>query len=267
MHILILIAVIGLLGALVHESYADSDFTLDATGFGKINGKVNSASLQLFLQIPDSGVPSFENGKISFGDDLYFINKANVVFSDDMRKIRLNAETKNYSISAAGKIVLAIEDDSVYRLSGKTSNGNTFSTLARLKPSTLTPGDSEPAPMEKNEILLLVKHTERVEWKSPYKFTARTLDPKANPMPDFTVGSGYLDGVNISAIVTNSLGEVIKTSNGKTDKFGYYENSVIIPDNARTGIYKLTVTASGENYRSITREFTFVVNPLNTRPT
>jgi hypothetical protein len=51
-----------------------------------------------------------------------------------------------------------------------------------------------------------------------------------------------------------------------TQKFGYYEDSVIIPDNARTGIYKLVVTVSGEKHQSITKEFTFVVFPLNTRP-
>jgi hypothetical protein len=266
MYLLLLIAVVSVLGVLVQESYADSDYTLDAAGFGRINDKIDTASLQLFLQVPDSGTSIFVNGKISLGNNLNSIDNASISFSGNKRTVLLNAETKNYSITASGKMILSSGDNSVYRLSGETSDGSTFSTLARLKPYLTEPAVFESTTAKK-DLLLLIKHTQRVEWKSPYKFTARTLDPKANTSPDFAASSGYLEGINISATVTNSLGDIIKTSNGKTSKFGYYNDSVIIPDNARTGIYRLTVVASGDGYQSMTREFTFVVNPLNTRPT
>lgn len=267
MRYLILLALVGIFALVVQESYADSDFTLDATGFSKINGKVEPASLHLSLVISDSGMPVFGNGQISLGNDPHSIDSAGIVLSNNKRLIRLNAETENYSISASGRTVLSAGDNIVYQLNGKTSDGSTFSVFARLKPSPTIPVISEPQPAEKDEILLLVKHTERVQWKSTYKFTVRTLDPKTNPLADFATSSGYLDKVKISAIVTNPLGNIIKTSSGETSKFGYFDDSVIIPDNARTGIYKLAVTASGENYQSTTREFTFVVIPLNTSPT
>jgi hypothetical protein len=267
MRLLILIAVIGMIGIFLQESHADSDFTLDATGFGKINGKVDYTSLHMSLLVSDSKMPVFVDGQISLGYVSDSIDKASITFSNDKRTVLLNAETKNYFVSASGKIILTVGENLVYRLSGKTSDGNIFSALARLEPSLTTINVPESKQVEKSEILLLVRHTDRVEWKSPYKFTARTLDPKTNPMPEFAVSSGYLEGITVSATITNPLGDVIKTSNGKTQRFGYYEDSVIIPDNARTGVYKMTLTASGQGYENITREFTFVVIPLNTRPT
>jgi len=263
----LLFVIVGALFTIIPSiSYAESDFVLTGNGFGKINDNVAKTSLQLFLQIQNSNKPVLEHGQISLGDDTYPIDDADVFLSENKKLIRLNAKVGDNTISASGKLVLEVNDDSIYQISGKTSTDNTFSVFARLIPtSTMLTLPESQAP--KNEILLLVKQTERIEWKSPYKFTIRVFDPKQNPLSDFYGNMGYLEGIKISATVTDPIGDVIKTSTGQTQKFGYYEDSVTIPDNARTGIYKLTVTASGENRQSITREFTFVVIPISTGPT
>lgn len=261
MRFLLLIATIGVLAIVVPQSYADSDFVLTGSGFGKINGKVGATSLQLLLQMPDSGKPVFESGQILLGDNSYSIATASLFLSDNKKLIQLDAKTGDTTVSASGKLALSAGDNSIYHLRGKTISGDTFSIFAKLKPILAI---SEPTSVPKNDLLLLVKQTERVEWKSQYKFVIRTFDPKANPLSDFYSTSGYLEGMTISASVTNPLGEIIKTSDGMTKQFGYYDDSVIIPDNARTGIYKLTVTASGKDHQSVTKEFTFVVIPNST---
>ncbi|MBM3904195.1 MAG: hypothetical protein FJ357_03540 [Thaumarchaeota archaeon] len=265
MRLLLPIAIFGVLSVMIPESYADSDFIFEGNGFGKINDAVDKAFLQLYVQISDSGQVVFEEGQLSLGTDLYVIDKANVSFFNNKKSIRINAEAGTNTIFASGKRILSIGGDSIYQLNGKTSAGTIFSIFTKLHPSLGTTISDLPTTTN-NEILLLVKQTERIEWKSQYKFTIRTFDPKANLMSDFANTSGYLEKIKISATITNPIGDVIKTSNGETHKFGYYDDSIIIPDNARTGIYKLSVTASGEGYQNVTREFTFVVNPLNTRP-
>lgn len=258
---LLLIVILGMLAITIPELYADSDFVLVGNGLGKINGKVEPTFLQMSLQVQDSGKSVFKDGQFLLGEDSYSIDEASFFLSENKKLVRVDAKTGTSSLSASGKLVISVTDGGIYQISGKTSDGNAFSIFTKLRPIT----QSEHVDT-KNEILLLVKQTERVEWKSPYKFTIRTFDPKANPLSDFYGNSGYLEGMKISATITNPIGDVIKTSNGMTQKFGYYEDSVIIPDNARTGTYKLVVTASGEKHQSITKEFTFVVFPLNTRP-
>jgi uncharacterized protein YfaS (alpha-2-macroglobulin family) len=114
---------------------------------------------------------------------------------------------------------------------------------------------------------LLVDHYNRVEWKHQYKFVVRSFDPQLNTNYEFYKTSGYLEGVHISAKITDPLGNVIKISNGITQKFGYYEDSIIIQDNARTGNYVLSVTASGKDFNTSTKELAFLVVPLSSTDT
>lgn len=264
MQLLFLAALIGGLVAIVPTvSYADSDFVLIGNGFGTINGNIDAASLQMSLKFLDSGKTEFQSGKILLGDDIQVIDEASLSLFYNKKFLRLNAESGDLRLSASGKLVLNVDDDSIYHLTGRTSTNDVFSVFARLKQDQAPPSPIDE-PVQKKDLLLLVKQTERVQWKSPYKFTVRAFDLKSNPLSDFYNTFGYLEGLQVSATVTNPVGTVIKTSSGTTQKFGYYDDSIIIPDNSRTGTYKLSVTASGKDYQSITQEFTFVVIPLGT---
>lgn len=191
----------------------------------------------------------------------------------------------NLVITASGRLAASVGGDLVYSISGKTSqqnNGEGFSLFAVLQKNSLNnendlgisgvlPDDiqmpSLDNPSSKQDILMLVKQYDRVEWKNPYKFTVKAFDPEQNPMSDFYKTAGYLNDIQISATITNPIGETIKTLTGTTQNFGYYEDSIIIPDNARTGTYTLNVTASGKNYESVTQKFQFIVIPAYSGPT
>ena len=70
-----------------------------------------------------------------------------------------------------------------------------------------------------------------------------------------------MENIRITGKITDPDGQIIKTFDGKTQKFGYYLDSLIIPDNARTGNYILEVVASGDGYNQIAKQFDFFVNP------
>ena len=260
MQFLLLTVMVSVVAFLIPaQIYADSDHVVSGNGFGIIDGSVKPVSLQLNIQIPQTGSVVFQDGTISIGNQAAPIKSLSLSMSNNKKIINLNANADDLTLNALGKLVTSTKTDSVYHVSGKTSKG-IISIFVKLG-QTISSEES----ISKKNLLLLVKQTDRVEWKSPYKFTVRTFDPQINTKSDFYSNSGYLEGVSISAIITNPVGDVIKRFDGVTQKFGYYENSVIIPDNARTGIYKLNVTLTGKDYVPVKQEFTFVVFPSSSR--
>lgn len=263
MHFLLILFVTALALIVPSVSYSDTGFVLAGNGYGTTGNGVQTISLQALLDFSDPKI-MFQSGRLLIGDDTHTITDMTISLSNNKKSLKLTATSDDLGITASGKLILSADANSIYHIQGKTSDSKSFSIFAILKQ------DKEPVietqkPIQK-DILLLVKQTERVEWKSPYTFTIRTFDPKLNTLSDFQSTSGYLEGIHISATITNSIGDKIKTSKGTTQKFGYYEDSVLIPDNARTGVYMLNVTVSGKDYKTISKEFTFVVSPLNTRP-
>lgn len=261
---LLLIPFVAALALIVPSmSYSDTGFVLTGNGYGATNTGVQMTSLQALLDFSDSKI-KFQSGRFLIGDDIHTITDMMVSLTNNKKSLKLTAISDDLGITASGKLVLSAGTDSIYHIQGKTSDSKSFSVFAVLKQDK-KPTSEAQKPAQK-DILLLVKQTERVEWKSPYKFTIRTFDPKLNTLSDFYSTSGYLEGITISAIITNPIGDKIKTSEGMTQKFGY-EDSVIIPDNARTGIYTLNITASGKDYKTVSKKFTFVVFPISTGPT
>ncbi|MBI5697285.1 MAG: hypothetical protein HZC29_02035 [Thaumarchaeota archaeon] len=282
MQLLLLVALVVLLIIPIHAySQESQNFVLAGSGFGTIQKTVEGASLQTKLQIPENGKVVFESGQFLLGDETHSIKDMNLSLFYNKKFIRLVANSDEaISITASGRLVASAGDDLIYHINGKTSrqsNNEGFSLFAVLKQNTLQndgkelgipgmlPKDVQTQSIDdltpKQDLLILVKQYDRVEWKNPYKFTVKTFDPEQNPLFDFYKTSGYLNNIQISVVVTNPIGEIIKTSSGITQTFGYYEDSVIIPDNARTGTYTLNVTASGKNYAPVTQEFQFVVIP------
>lgn len=260
---LLLIPFIAVLALMVPSiSYSDTDFILIGNGYGKTNNNIQTTSLQALLDFSNSKI-QFQSGKLSIGDDIRTITDMIISISNNKKSLKLDAHSGDLGISAFGNLVLSAGPNSIYHLQGKTTDSQIFSIFVVLKQDN-SPSSEAQKPAQK-DILLLVTQMKSVEWKSQYKFTIRAFDPESNPLSDFHSTYGYLEGVTISANITNPIGDKIKTSSGMTQKFGYYDDSVIIPDNSRTGIYTLNVTASGKDYKTTSKEFTFVVSPLTTR--
>jgi hypothetical protein len=260
------------LAILFTQSYAqETDYFLSASGYKISNDAANKMTLDFQLEMTSPANPVLRQGTLVLDDKERAIENFNLIFYRDGRLFRLNAESDDLTIRANGRMLVSNQEGSIYQLSGATTRDGVserFLLVAILKPieeqktvdfAAILPEKETVA--EKEDVLVLVRHVDRVEWMGLYKFTVRTFDPLLNSFSDFYKTSGYLEGVPISAKITDPLGNVIETSSGETQKFGYYEASLLIPDNSRTGAYVLNVTVSGEKFKASSKEMTFFVTP------
>lgn len=231
-------------------------------GYGTIGGVVQDATIELALN-KDGDKITFQSGQILLGNEIHTIKEYDMSYLKNNKFFTIHAVTNDgITMKGKGKLVASNEGGMIYQLSGKVSKNDHSQKLtmyAFLMPEKITP---QAKLNDKKDILLLVEQYGRVEWKNPYKFVVRTFDPALNPQSDFYASSGYLEKITIHAKILDPLGSTIKISDGTTQKFGYYEDGVVIPDNARTGNYVLNVTASGENFKTVSKELTFAVIPL-----
>jgi hypothetical protein len=231
-------------------------------GYGIIGNMVQDAMIELALNKDDDKI-TFQSGQLLLGNEIHTIKKYDMTYSKGNKFFTIDAVTNDgITISGKGKLVSSNEGGLIYQLSGKASKDNYSHKLdmhALLMPEKTI---KQAELVDKKDILLLVEHYNRVEWKSQYEFVVRTFDPALNPTSDFHASSGYLEKIKIHAKMLDPLGSVIKVSEGVTQKFGYYEDSIVIPDNARTGNYVLNVTAAGENFKTVSKELVFTVIPL-----
>lgn len=262
----------GLFAIALPQSYSENtDYLLVGTGYGISQNVVHDTTIQLALKIPDGQEVILQSGQVLLGDGSHSIKNLDLSFLRNGKLFRINAVSNDdLTVKGMGRLVTSNEDGSIYQITARATKENTsqkiilLATLMQDKTIQAQTTQAETEPEQKQDVLLLVEHHNRVEWKSQYKFVVRTFDSQLNANYEFYKTSGYLEGVQISAKITDPLGNVIKVSNGTTQKFGYYEDSIIIQDNARTGNYVLNVTASGKNFNTSTKELTFLVIPLST---
>jgi hypothetical protein len=252
------------------QSYAqETDYFLSASGYKISDDAASKMTLDFQLEMVSPANPILRQGTLVLDDEERTIESFNLILYRDGRLFRLNAESDDLTIRANGRMLASNQEGSIYQLSGATTKDGVserFLLVAILRPIEGQKTESaemlpEKEQVEKKDALVLVQHVDRVEWMGLYKFTVRTFDPLLNSFSDFYKTSGYLEGVPISAKITDPLGNVIKTSSGETQKFGYYEASLLIPDNSRTGAYVLNVTVSGEKFKASSKELTFFVTP------
>lgn len=203
MQLLLLVALVGVLLIPAHAySQESQNFVLAGSGFGMMDKSIEGASLQALLEIPNGGKVVFENGQFLLGDETHFIKDMNLSLFYNKKFIRLVANSDDdLSITASGKLVASAGNDLIYSINGKTSeqnNGEGFSLFAVLKQNTIgkelgIPGIlPKDIPIQdiddlapKQDLLILVKQYDRVQWKNQYKFTIKTFDPGLNPLLDF----------------------------------------------------------------------------------
>lgn len=242
-----------------------ANYSFAGSGYVISKGNVHDVVIDLALE-NNGGKLAFKNGNILMGTESHSINDLSLSLSRNGKTIEIDAVADDTIIKMTGKLVASNENGSIYQLSGR-ADGKNYSQRLVLHALIAPEKTTQAASIGKQEVLLLVEHYNRVEWKSQYKFIVKTFDPKLNPTANFHMTSGFLEGIKIHAAVMDPLGNTIKTSEGVTTKLGYYQDTLIIPDNARTGIYILNVTASGENFKTTSKELTFLVIPLLSPPT
>ena len=256
MRFVFLAALMILLVLVQIPAFADS--VLSGNGFGIISNAVQSISIQTLL-VQDHGQSKIQNGTININGDSFQISAANLSLSNNKKTLQFNANTSDFTLGASGKLVMTAGSDSIYYVIGKMSDGNSFSAFVKLQQIQSTPPGE---PKSTKDLLILTKQSDRVQWKDLYKFMIRAFDKQSNSKSDFNTDAGYLNGVQISVTVKDTVGNVVKTTTGTTQKFGYYENSILIPDNARTGVYTVIITASAKDYPIVTKSLSFTVIPL-----
>lgn len=250
----------GLLTLISYPSYSEetSNYSIMGNGFSIINEQIIPVSFDALFQSSNNEQIKFQSGDIFLGNTKHQIKEIRLSLPQNKKSLELIANFDGFVLHASGKLVMSTNEGLIYDLRGQISQQEvkkSASFLVLLKQTVI----QNPTPVQKQDVLLLVKHHNKVEWKDDYKFTIRTFNPQLNQESDFYRTSGFLNDVNISAKIINPIGEVIKTSSGKTNESGYYEDSILIPDNARPGLYTLSVTASGKNYAVVTKELNFVV--------
>ncbi len=266
------VIIAGLFVIALPQSYsANTEYLLVGTGYGISQNTVHDTTIQLALMIMNGQDVMLQSGHILLGDDSHSIKNLDLSFLRNGKLFRINAVSNDdLTIKGMGRLITSNEDGSIYQITARTTKENTsqkiilLATLMQDKTTQAQIPQAQTELIQKQDVLLLVEHYDRVEWKSQYKFAVRTFDPQLNTNHEFHKTSGYLEGASISAKITDPLGNVIKVSNGVMQKFGYYEDDLLIPDNARTGNYVLNVTVSGKNFNTSTKELTFFVIPLST---
>ena len=92
-------------------------------------------------------------------------------------------------------------------------------------------------------ITVITKHTDRLYIEYPYIFTSKVYLLKENPHDYFDLKGGEVQGAHVTVEIVDNNGKVVKSFNGTTDRFGYFSDSFLPPDNFALGTYMVHVTA------------------------
>lgn len=135
-----------------------------------------------------------------------------------------------------------------YDMSGSM---NTPSGKISLKGSSVLSTDYVPPVKEQElviekspEILLLSSHYNTAFFKGYYSIDAKVFYKDKNPFDNYYQKGGQVMGAEISVTITGPEGDILDVFQGSTDKFGYFGETMIIPENIVSGMYSVTVTAS-----------------------
>ena len=108
-----------------------------------------------------------------------------------------------------------------------------------------------PPPKKAVPITLITKHYDRFYLQYPYKFTSKVYYSKDNPHDNFDQRGGEVIGAHITADIISQNGDVVKSFDGLTSKFGYFSDSFLPPDNFVIGTYAVIVTAEKDGQSDI----------------
>lgn len=275
MNLWIAVVVAVLVAAPISAHSETLDYTLYGWGYA-VSSDIVSAHIQLDLKDATGSQATFEQGYLVLDEKNYPFNGLDFVFLQDQRMVKINGMADGVSFTATGRLAALHQDGAIYDLKGHIIKDNVpqrlfLSTiLVQAEPTTemalpvpdnnetdVTGNDSE-----KQDILLLVRHKNAVQWMDRYDFTVRVFDPPSNPSLNFYHNFGFIEGIGVSAKITDPVGREIRTINGTTDNTGYFTGSVIIPDNSFPGSYVLDVSVQGDGFATKSQQLFFQVIQL-----
>ncbi|MEM3144002.1 MAG: hypothetical protein QXW91_05185 [Candidatus Nitrosotenuis sp.] len=275
MNLLLAMAVIALITILPLTAYSDSaDYTMYGWGYG-VASELTTVSLHLDLTKQSIGKVDLVQGRFIVDEQSYPLRSLVFLPLFDERFVKINAVASDASLNLTGRLVAESDDGMVYDLRGTITRNNiremVFVSAVLHRVHLPMQETAIPSPTNQNDsimiedkldALLLVRHKTSVQWRDSYDFTVRVFDPALNPGSNFYNSIGFLEGVQITAKVTDTAGRLVNTINGTTDNAGYFTGSVIIHDNSITGLYTLDVLISDSKYNSQSQRLAFVVNPV-----
>lgn len=276
MNLLLAMTIVALITVLPLTAYSDGvDYALYGWGYG-VSSEITAISLHLDLKKQADGKINFEQGRFTVDEQNYQLRSVVFLPLFDERFVKINAVASGASLNLMGRLVAENDDGMVYDLRGTITQNNISEMVfisavlqmvhvpveQKTAASNATNQSDSTMIEDKLDVLLLVRHKTAVQWKDSYDFTVRVFDPTLNPSSNFYNSIGFLEGVQITATVTDAAGRLINVINGTTDSTGYFIGSVIIPDNSITGLYTLDVLLSDSKYNSQSQRLVFVVNPV-----
>ncbi|MCV0430043.1 hypothetical protein [Nitrosopumilus sp.] len=161
--------------------------------------------------------------------------------------------------------VRGLLDDKIIRVSGLTLEGFPYITYSKIlgdkidtygvifiqgefKKLNFEQVIFEDKKVEKDEnILLLVKYTQRAYSEKTIYVDVKTYDKTQNKLNEFNQNYGYISNAGINLKLTNEEGEEIFSSNGTTNQRGLFETQYLIPENSKRETLILTINAENDS--------------------
>jgi len=241
------------------------------------NHDIKNASYTLDLQI-QTGSDNSNKIPVSLVEGLlvhdgkYFVAthdwKGVIMKNDNLMMLSGDAVGVNgskISVTILGRQINDTQNGAFYRLAGNIKYDNYrsgFVTVSEIENVQLLTSEKiskemphlvinqNPAlkklvtiPKKANDITVITKHHDRFYLQYPYSFTSKVYYLKDNPRDNFDQRGGEVEGARITADIINQEGEVVKSFEGMTGKFGYFSDSFLPPDNFAIGTYSVVVTA------------------------
>ncbi|HYL65713.1 MAG TPA: fibronectin type III domain-containing protein [Nitrosopumilaceae archaeon] len=111
-------------------------------------------------------------------------------------------------------------------------------------------------------ITVIVKQPGRVYTHNYiYSVTAKVYLLKENPKDDFYLHGGEVQGAHINISIINQNDEIVESFDGITDRFGFFSNLFIIPDDFTAGTYVVHVTAEKDGINDTDDSVLYVFHP------
>ncbi len=103
---------------------------------------------------------------------------------------------------------------------------------------------------KKDDISILVQYTSHVYAKKYAFITMKIFDNESNKFNDFFQQGGRVPNVNMNILILDGSDQEFFSFNGTTNKNGFLETKVWIPDNYKRDTLTVTIDAENENSKS-----------------
>lgn len=258
----------------LNTAYAESNSILSGTGFAINNNNIEKISIQTSLAKQDSGKLVLDDGSIVIGENVYQLNGADLVLTQNNKSIQLSASSENLLIQFSGRLVMSLGNNLIYGVSGTTSGAKdtTFTSYVLLKQNTTSkpePNKPETKPViqkSKKELILTYKQDQRSYWNDNYDIYVKVFDKSANPNPKYDDFGGLLKDASVNVELLDGNGK--KYLINGTSSFGVWHGSKLFIENiSLPGTYKVTINASSGNVTSIQYDTMILIGTTSNRVT